>query len=180
MASDRDPRKEVIGDGLANILSDKGLPAEPIPIVADEDDKLDNPPRGSLSITRGRLPEFAELVVGAISNVRIMERRVSNDSYRFISLERPMETFVPLRTSNKDTSFGLDLNYKPDVRTTCCHPESLSVTMFSSIATYFDCRSTSLAFKRFCSSIGSIQNSSTCSMGVVTNTRRMLVSRFAR
>jgi hypothetical protein len=124
MGSDRDPRKEVIGDGLMNTLSDKGLPAEPIPTVADEEDKFDNPPRGSLSITRGRFPEFPEFDVGAISNVRIMERRVSNDSYRFISLERPMETFVPLRTSNNDTSFGLDLNCEQDVRTNCCHSES--------------------------------------------------------
>lgn len=119
MGMDRDPRKEVIGTGEVNTLSDKGLLAEPFPIVADTaaEDMLDDmPPRASFSTTRARLPAEEPLVTGAISSARIMERRVSNDSYRFISLERPIETLVPLRTSNNDTSFGLDLDCEQGVR----------------------------------------------------------------
>lgn len=119
MGMDRDPRKEVIGAGEVNTLSDKGLLAEPFPIVADTEaeDKLDDmAPCDSFSITRVRLLAEEPLDTGAISSARIMERRVSNDSYRFISLERPIETLVPLRTSNNDTSFGLDLNCEQGVR----------------------------------------------------------------
>jgi len=47
----------------------------------------------------------------SISNDSIMDRRDSNDSYRFINRESPMDTFVALRTSNRATSLGLILTF---------------------------------------------------------------------
>lgn len=45
----------------------------------------------------------------SISNESIMDRRDSNDSYRFINRESPMDTFVALLTSNRATSLGFIL-----------------------------------------------------------------------